>query len=208
MRFHFQKQRHLTLDIATGDILAERGDVLITGRISPASPLSALVTGRPHEAMQKLLLNPTRHFHCEEAAWRHVFAIQWTARARCTPDSPSYYSPILGFQQIVHRLSSTGLLAGNVRIGMTPLSSRAPHLTARIMRECLSHLFFAVRNFPRGNTSMHVSVRSLTEFRELTELLTRDLPVRYGPLGFPLTPWIPDDGEVRELADTVGRTLS
>jgi hypothetical protein len=111
------------------------------------------------------------------------------------------------FQHIVHCLSTTGILAGDVRIGMTPFSWRAPHLTARIMRDCLSHLFFAVRNFPRGNTSLHVSVRSLTEFRELTELVTRDLPVRYGPLGFPLTPWIPDDGEVRELAGTVRRTL-
>jgi hypothetical protein len=61
------------------------------------------------------------------------------------------------------------------------------------MEDCLRHLFFAVRDRPRGNTSFHVLVRSLTDFPELTKLLVRDLPVRHGPLGYPLAPWIPDD---------------
>ena len=195
MRFRFQKRRHLTLDVGTGDILAERGDVLITGRISPRSPLTS-VTACPCQAMEKLFLKPTQHFCCEGSSWRHVFAIQWTARAGCTHDSMSYHGCVLAVQQIVNHLSTTGLLTGDVRVGMTPFAWRSPQLTAHLMRVCLERLFFAVRDHPRGNTSLRVSVRSLTEFRELTELLVRDLPVRHGPLGFPLTPWIPDDGEL------------
>lgn len=192
MRFRFQKRRHLTLDVGTGDILAERGDVLITGRISPRSPLAPLTTF-PWQEMEKVFLKPTQQFCCEGSSWRHVFAIQWTARERCTSDSPSFHGPVLAVQQIFHHLSSTGGLAGDVRVGMTPFSWRCPQLTAQVMQDCLRHLFLAVRDGPRGNTSFHVLVRSLTDFPELTRLLVRDLPVRHGPLGFPLTPWIPDD---------------
>ena len=189
MRFRFQKRRHLTLDVGTGDILAERGDVLITGRISPRSPLAALATRWPHEEMETLFLKPTQHFHCEGGAWRLVFAIQWTAR------SGSYPGATHAFQQVVDYLSTAGLLAGEVRLGMTPFSWRLPLLTARLMGNCLQDLLLAVRDDPRDNISLHVSVRSLGPFPELTELLVRELPVRYGLLGFPLTPWIPDEGE-------------
>jgi len=196
MRFRFQKRRHLILDIGTGDILAERGDVLITGRISARSPLSSVIKASRREEMEKLFLKPTLHFRCEEGVWRHVFSIHWTARDRYAPDTPSYQAPVLAMQQIAHYLSTTGLLAGDIRVGMTPFSWRTPQLTAQIMRDCLWHLFLCARDHPRGNTSMHVSVKSLTEFPELTDLLVRDLPVKHGPLGFPLTPWVPDDSEV------------
>jgi hypothetical protein len=196
MRFRFQKRKHLTLDVGTGDILAETGDILIVGRISPASPLTALMSGRPYEELDKLLLKPTRYFHCEGAAWPHVFSIQWTARARSTPDSPSYHAVILAVQQIERYLLSAGLLKGDVRIGMLPFSWRSPMLVARIMHDCLRDLFVSVRDHPHGSSSLHVVVRSLTEFPELTALLVRDLPVRHGLLGLPLTPWVPDDAQL------------
>lgn len=197
MRFLFQKRRHLTLDIGVGDILAETGDVLITGRIAARSPLGSLVSGCRHEELEKLFLKPTLHFHCERGPWRHVFSIQWTARARSTPDSPSHHGTVLAIQQIVHYLSTTGRLTGDVRVGMTPFSWRSPLLTAQLMRDCLWHLFLYVRDHPRDNTSLHVSVKSLTEFRELTDLLVSDSPVQEGPLGYPLTPWIPVDEELQ-----------
>src|SRR5436190_22218848 len=102
MRFHFHTRRHLTLDVGVGDILAETGDVLITGRISARSPLASLVKGRPREELEKLFLQPTLHHRCDEAPWRHVFSIHWTARGRLTPDTPSYHGPVLAVQQIVH----------------------------------------------------------------------------------------------------------
>jgi len=73
-------------------------------------------------------------------------------------------------------------------------------VTAQLMRDCLQRLFFSIRDHPRGNTSLHVVVRSLTPFSELTDLLVRDLPVRHGLLGFPLTPWVPDEGDFTSAA--------
>jgi hypothetical protein len=145
--------------------------------------------------MEKLFLQPTRHFHCETGLWRDVFSISWTARPQDTPDSNSYHGCIIAVQQIVYYLSQSDIMTGDVRIGMVPFAWRSPLLTAKLMRDCLRHLFIAVRDYPRGNTSLHVSVRSITEFRELTDLLTCDLPVKLGPLGFPRTPWVPDDSK-------------
>jgi hypothetical protein len=178
----FGSERFL-IDVRQGDILAESGDVLVTGRPkglrSPAHRPVDAALWRESDLIRRGPRRPLQ-YSGTGLPWRSAYAFPYTPKGREHLPDGSRDLSALRYYLVRNDLELLLLGAwnrererGELKVGLAPLSWRRPEVVAHLMAEALAGLFFCVRDDPRCK-SLTVVVRSLDEPRELARVFDRD----------------------------------